>query len=178
MMTNEELLERYPFLRPRNRWTGELMNQDEKEDEELWTELDDMPIGWRIAFGEQMCEELLEILKEANPDIEIWAVEPENAAILAGGTISSHIQMGIGDGLIPPVLNCNIFEDVCIISDEEALETSKDLAKEFGTIEKLTACNIEQLVNSEYYVKSGFAVYDITLEKDFDSPFDYNVNLY
>ena len=66
MMTNEELLERYPFLRPRNRWTGELMNQDEKEDEELWTELDDMPTGWRIAFGEQMCEELLEILKEAN----------------------------------------------------------------------------------------------------------------
>ena len=48
---------------------------------------------------------------------------------MAGGTIGSHIQMGIGDGLIPPVLNCNIFEDVCIISDEEALQTSKDLAR-------------------------------------------------
>ena len=70
-----------------------------------------------------------EVLKEHNPNIEIWAVEPENAAILAGGTISSHIQMGIGDGLIPPVLNCNIYEDVCIISDEEALATSKDLAR-------------------------------------------------
>ena len=64
-----------------------------------------------------------EVLKAQNPDIKIWAVEPENAAILAGGTIGSHIQMGIGDGLIPPVLNCNIFEDVCIISDEEALKT-------------------------------------------------------
>lgn len=70
-----------------------------------------------------------EVLKAQNPDIKIWAVEPENAAILAGGTIGSHIQMGIGDGLIPPVLNCNIFEDVCIISDEEALQTSKDLAR-------------------------------------------------
>lgn len=70
-----------------------------------------------------------EVLKAQNPDIKIWAVEPENAAILAGGTISSHIQMGIGDGLIPPVLNTNIYEDVCIISDEEALKTSKDLAR-------------------------------------------------
>ncbi len=70
-----------------------------------------------------------EVLKAQNPDIKIWAVEPENAAILAGGTISTHIQMGIGDGLIPPVLNTNIYEDICIISDEEALQTSKDLAR-------------------------------------------------
>ncbi len=70
-----------------------------------------------------------EVLKAQNPNIKIWAVEPENAAILAGGTIGTHIQMGIGDGLIPPVLNCAIYEDVCIISDEEALETSRDLAR-------------------------------------------------
>ena len=70
-----------------------------------------------------------EVLKAQNPQIKIWAVEPENAAILAGGTVSSHIQMGIGDGLIPPVLNTKIYEDVCIISDEEALATSKDLAR-------------------------------------------------
>ena len=70
-----------------------------------------------------------EVLKAQNPDIKIWAVEPENAAILAGGTIGTHIQMGIGDGLIPAVLNTEIFEDVCIISDEEALQTSKDLAR-------------------------------------------------
>lgn len=73
-----------------------------------------------------------EVLKAQNPNIKIWAVEPENAAILAGGTIGSHIQMGIGDGLIPPVLNCNIYEKICIISDEEALQTSKDLARKEG----------------------------------------------
>ena len=70
-----------------------------------------------------------EVLKEHNPDIKIWAVEPENAAILAGGTIGTHVQMGIGDGLIPPVLNCAIYQKICIISDEEALATSRDLAR-------------------------------------------------
>lgn len=70
-----------------------------------------------------------ETLKALNPDIEIWAVEPENAAILAGGTIGTHLQMGIGDGLIPDVLNTEIYNDICVISDEEALQTAKDLAR-------------------------------------------------
>lgn len=70
-----------------------------------------------------------ETLKALNPDIEIWAVEPENAAILAGGTIGTHLQMGIGDGLIPEVLNTEIYNDICVISDEEALQTAKDLAR-------------------------------------------------
>lgn len=69
------------------------------------------------------------VLKAQNPDIVIWAVEPENAAILAGGNIGTHLQMGIGDGLIPAVLDTNIYEDICIISDEEALSTARDLAR-------------------------------------------------
>lgn len=73
-----------------------------------------------------------EVLKEKYPDIEIWAVEPQNAAILAGGNIGTHIQMGIGDGLIPPILNTNIYSEICIISDDEAIKTSKDLAKKEG----------------------------------------------
>ena len=73
-----------------------------------------------------------ETLKTKNPDIEIWAVEPENAAILSGGSIETHIQMGIGDGIIPKILNTGIFNDVCIIKDEEALQTSKDLAAKEG----------------------------------------------
>ena len=73
-----------------------------------------------------------ETLKAANPDMTIWAVEPENAAILSGGSIGTHIQMGIGDGLIPKILNQNIYDDVCIVKDEEALQTSKDLASKEG----------------------------------------------
>lgn len=73
-----------------------------------------------------------ETLKALNPDMTIWAVEPENAAILAGGTVSAHIQMGIGDGLIPEILNTEIYEDIYIVSDEEALKTARDLASKEG----------------------------------------------
>ena len=73
-----------------------------------------------------------ETLKAANPDITIWAVEPENAAILSGGSIGTHVQMGIGDGIIPKILNTEIYDDVCIIKDEEAIQASKDLASKEG----------------------------------------------
>ena len=73
-----------------------------------------------------------ETLKKYNPDIEIWAVEPENAAILSGGAIGTHVQMGIGDGIIPDVLNQSIYNDVCIIKDDEAIKASKDLASKEG----------------------------------------------
>lgn len=73
-----------------------------------------------------------EVLKAANPDIKIWAVEPENAAILSGGSIGTHLQMGIGDGVIPEILNQEIFDGVCIVKDEEAIQASKDLAAKEG----------------------------------------------
>lgn len=73
-----------------------------------------------------------EVLKAQNPDIVIWAVEPENAAILAGGAIGTHLQMGIGDGLIPENLNQDIYDDVYIVTDEEAIQTAKDLARMEG----------------------------------------------
>lgn len=75
-----------------------------------------------------------EVLKEKNPDIKIWAVEPEKAAILAGGTIGTHMQMGIGDGIIPSILNREIYDEICIISDDEAIRTSKRLASEEGLL--------------------------------------------
>ena len=73
-----------------------------------------------------------EVLKEEYPDIKIWAVEPENAALLAGGTVGTHVQMGIGDGIIPSILNQHIYEKVHVVSDAEALEYAKRLAREEG----------------------------------------------
>ena len=75
-----------------------------------------------------------EVLKNQYPDITIWAVEPEHAAILSGGSIGTHLQMGIGDGLIPDNLNKEIYEDIYVVTDEEALETSKRLAREEGLL--------------------------------------------
>ena len=70
-----------------------------------------------------------EVLKAQNPQITIWAVEPETAAILAGGNIGTHLQMGIGDGLIPENLNQQIYDDIYIVTDDEAIETARNLAR-------------------------------------------------
>ena len=115
-----------------------------------------------------------ETLKEANPDIEIWAVEPEDAAILSGGLIGTHIQMGIGDGLIPPILNTEIYSDICIISDEEALKTAKELARKEGIL-----CGISSGTNVAAAIKLAkklgkgktvVAVLPDTAERYFSTP--------
>ena len=73
-----------------------------------------------------------EVLREKNPEIEIWAVEPEHAAILSGGSIGTHLQMGIGDGVVPAILNMDIYDEICIVTDEEAIRTSQELASKEG----------------------------------------------
>jgi len=83
-----------------------------------------------------------EVLRAQYPDIEIWAVEPENAAILAGGTIGTHLQMGIGDGIIPDILNREIYDDIYVVTDQEAIETARRLAREEGL-----ACGISSGTN-------------------------------
>lgn len=75
-----------------------------------------------------------EVLKNQFPDVAIWAVEPEHAAILSGGSIGTHLQMGIGDGLIPKNLNMQIYDKTVTITDDEALEVSKRLAREEGIL--------------------------------------------
>ena len=73
-----------------------------------------------------------EVLKAQYPCLEIWAVEPENAAILAGGTVGTHLQMGIGDGIIPKILNTEIYDEIYTVPDHEAIATAKRLAREEG----------------------------------------------
>lgn len=94
-----------------------------------------------------------ETLKAKNPDMKIWAVEPENAAILSGGSIGTHIQMGIGDGIIPGILNQNIYDDICIVKDEEAIQTSKDLASKEGIM-----CGISSGTNVAAAIKLAKAL--------------------
>ena len=73
-----------------------------------------------------------ETLRAINPGIKIWAVEPEHAAILAGGNIGTHLQMGIGDGIVPDNLNKEIYDSIYIVSDDEAISTARRLAKDEG----------------------------------------------
>ena len=115
-----------------------------------------------------------EVLKAQNPNIVIWAVEPENAAILAGGSVGTHLQMGIGDGLIPPVLNTEIYSDICIISDEEALETAKRLAKCEGLMCGITSgTNVAAAIKLAKKLGAGKTVVTIlpdTAERYFSTP--------
>ena len=115
-----------------------------------------------------------ETLKEANPDIEIWAVEPRNAAILSGGSIGTHIQMGIGDGLIPPILNCGIYSNICIIDDDEALRTSKDLASKEGIMCGISSgTNVAAAIRLAKKLGKGKTVVTIlpdTAERYFSTP--------
>lgn len=115
-----------------------------------------------------------EALKKANPDMTIWAVEPENAAILSGGSIGTHVQMGIGDGLIPAILNQDIFDDVCIIKDEEALETSKLLASKEGIMCGISSgTNVAAAIKLAKKLGKGKTVVTIlpdTAERYFSTP--------
>ena len=115
-----------------------------------------------------------ETLKAQNPDIIIWAVEPANAAVLAGGTVSNHIQMGIGDGVIPPVLNQSIYEEIAIISDEEALNTAKELAAKEGIMCGISSgTNVAAAKRLAKYLGKGKTVVTVlpdTAERYFSTP--------
>lgn len=115
-----------------------------------------------------------EALKDKNPDMEIWAVEPEHAAILSGGSIGTHLQMGIGDGVIPEILNQNIYNDICIITDEEAIRVSKELAAKEGIMCGISSgTNVAAAIKMARKLGKGKTVVTIlpdTAERYFSTP--------
>ena len=115
-----------------------------------------------------------EVLKAQYPDIEIWAVEPENAAILAGGTVGTHLQMGIGDGIIPDILNQNIYNSIYVVTDEEALDTSRRLAREEGLMVGISAgTNVAAALKLARKLGKGKTVVTVlpdTAERYFSTP--------
>lgn len=114
------------------------------------------------------------VLKAQNPDIEIWAVEPENAAILAGGNIGTHLQMGIGDGIIPAILDQNIYNDIYIVTDEEAINTAKDLARKEGLMCGISSgTNVAAAIKMAKKLGKGKTVVTVlpdTAERYFSTP--------
>ncbi len=115
-----------------------------------------------------------EVLKAQYPNIEIWAVEPENAAILAGGTVGTHLQMGIGDGIIPDILNQEIYNDIYVVTDEEAMDTSRRLAREEGLMVGISAgTNVAAALKLAKKLGEGKTVVTVlpdTAERYFSTP--------
>lgn len=80
-----------------------------------------------------------ETLKKELPNIEIIAVEPLDSPILSGGVAGPHKIQGIGAGFIPDALNTDIYTEVIRVSNEEAMQTSRDLAKKEGLLVGISA---------------------------------------
>ena len=115
-----------------------------------------------------------ETLKALNPEIKIWAVEPEHAAILAGGDIGTHLQMGIGDGIVPDNLNKEIYDDIYIVTDDEAISTAKRLAREEGLMCGISSgTNVAAALSMAKQLGEGKTVVTIlpdTAERYFSTP--------
>ena len=115
-----------------------------------------------------------ETLKALNPGIKIWAVEPEHAAILAGGDIGTHLQMGIGDGIVPDNLNKEIYDDIYIVTDDEAISTAKRLAREEGLMCGISSgTNVAAALSMAKQLGEGKTVVTIlpdTAERYFSTP--------
>ncbi len=115
-----------------------------------------------------------EELRKANPEITIWAVEPKNAAILSGGAIGTHLQMGIGDGIIPPILNTDVYDEICIIEDDEAIRISKELASKEGIMCGISSgTNVAAAIKLARILGKGKTVVTVlpdTAERYFSTP--------
>ena len=115
-----------------------------------------------------------ETLKALNPGIKIWAVEPEHAASLAGGDIGTHLQMGIGDGIVPDNLNKEIYDDIYIVTDDEAISTAKRLAREEGLMCGISSgTNVAAALSMAKQLGEGKTVVTIlpdTAERYFSTP--------
>ena len=78
-------------------------------------------------------------LREHNPKVHIAVLEVENAPALLGGPIGTHFQQGIGDGFVPANFDTGIYDEVMIVSDEQALSTARRLAREEGMLTGISA---------------------------------------
>ncbi len=75
-----------------------------------------------------------EVLKARKPGVRVIAVEPAGAAVLSGKPAGNHLQPGIGVGFIPEILNRSILDEIVAVTDTDAIETARRLAREEGIV--------------------------------------------
>jgi cysteine synthase A len=80
-----------------------------------------------------------EVLKQRKPGVRVLAVEPAGAAVLSGGPVGNHQMPGIGVGFIPDVLNRSILDEVLAVTDAEAFNCARRLARTEGIVAGVTS---------------------------------------
>ncbi|MDP3464613.1 MAG: cysteine synthase A [Sulfuricurvum sp.] len=103
--------------------------------EEIWNDTDGKVDIFVAAVGTGgTITGVGEVLKRYNPEIQVIAVEPDTSPVLSGEPSGSHKIQGIGAGFIPQVLNTEIYDEIVRITNAEAFETSREIAKKEGLL--------------------------------------------
>ena len=80
-----------------------------------------------------------EVAKAKNPNVKVVAVEPTDSPVLSGGNPGPHKIQGIGAGFVPAVLNTEIYDEIVKVSNDDAMETARNLAKDEGLLVGISA---------------------------------------
>ena len=107
---------------------------------ELWDALDGKIDAFVAAVGTGgTITGCGEVFKERNPAIKVIAIEPAGSPVLSGGEAGPHKIQGIGAGFVPKVLNRSILDDIIRVTDDQAYQTTKLLAKKEGLLVGISA---------------------------------------
>ncbi len=102
---------------------------------EIWRQMSGDIAGFVAGVGSGgTLQGVGKFLKEHKPDVKIIAVEPKNVSALLGHEPGLHQIQGIGDGFIPAILDVSLVDDVVEVSDDDAIETTRQLGREYGLL--------------------------------------------
>ncbi len=108
--------------------------------EEIWTDCDGKVDGLIAGVGTGgTITGCARLLKKRNPKLLVFAIEPSSSPVLSGGCAGKHSIQGIGAGFIPSVLDKDLIDEVLQISDDEAMEIGRRLAKEEGLLSGISS---------------------------------------
>jgi cysteine synthase len=108
--------------------------------EEIWSDTDGKVDIFVAAVGTGgTITGVGEVLKRYNSNIQVIAVEPDTSPVLSGEPAGAHKIQGIGAGFIPQVLNTQVYDEIVRITNEEAFETSREIAKKEGLLVGISA---------------------------------------